>query len=509
MYRSMACLLPVLFLCAPCFGQDRGEYWHTNEELSGMCEERMVLGNKLPLPPPAQFVSFHSIKPSPYSYFPAGAARALIEHYEVVVDGEFFDLPKTSEKIPESLNPREELVGFRVREVYKGSLPDSIKVELNTDMLLVPGEGRSRYAKRQQLLHALSTEEARFRDRLDALQDSFDEGRMSQQLFESERDRLEALRMEKFRPYWEVSYETVFLIHGETFYDRGGYIKEDEGYLVGIDSIPGSTGMYRLAKPSSPSILYVDHSIYVSAALPPLGPTDIYRLSRPSLFPNIYWGETREDVVTALKSPEHFELARYFGAYDANDDEHCETLRSLIGPPIEATPKSMAMQLLDDHQLVAYGKFSSIPGITLEELRGLKSRDVRVRFNIQRLHKGEAVVSFEVELNSDMLNVPGEDESRYAKRQSIRDQNRLFALAAPRSDDFVPLSDREVSSWLGDTFYERGGVIHPNTSYVIGVNKTSDTGDGYLLGELPESPSRIYWGEEGDEILEELQSLTR
>ena len=475
-----------------------------------MCEERMVLGNKLPLPPPPGVVFLYPNKPSPYSYFPAGAARALTEHHEVVVVGEFFDLPKTSEKIPESLNPREELVGFRVREVYKGSLPDSIKVELNTDMLLVPGEGRSRYAKRQQLLHALSTEEARFRERLDALQDSFDAGKMSKQLFESERDRLEALRMEKFRPYWEVSYETVFLIHGETFYDRGGYIAENEKYLLGIDPIPASTGMYRLADPSSPSSTHVDHSIVnVGGALPPLGPTDIYRLSQPSSLPNIYWGETREDVVTALKSPQHFELARYFGAYDPNDDQHCEILRSLIGPRIEATPKSKAMQLLDDHQLVAYGEFSSIPGITLEELRGLKSKDVRVRFNIQRLHKGEAVVSFEVELNSDMLSAPGEDGSRYAKRQSIRDQNRLFVLAAPRSQDFAPLSDREVSSWLGDTFYERGGVIHPDRSYLIGVNKTSDAGDVYLLGELPESPSRIYWGEESDEILKELQSLTR
>ena len=86
MNRSMACLLAVLFLCAPCFGQDRGEYWHTNEELLGMCEERMVLGHKLPLPPYTQFVSLYPTKPSPYSYFPAGAARALTEHHEVVVE---------------------------------------------------------------------------------------------------------------------------------------------------------------------------------------------------------------------------------------------------------------------------------------------------------------------------------------------------------------------------------------------------------------------------------------
>ena len=499
--KRFSCVV-VIIICAPCYGQDRGRLGYTNEELMGMCTQRIERGILLPSPD-------YQVYAPPYS--PVAYARDLGEAFEIVVDGEFQDIPEKSGDGIEDLNPKDVLVRFKVMEVYKGSEAGSIGVSLNSDMLEFPGGEMSRYAARNEARRALRMQLQPAWEELDALRAAFDAGEISRHLFSSERRRLEELIRHKSRLHPEFSARLILRVHGETFYSRGGAIQENERYLVGFDRVPGETGVYRLEE----------------------DPED----------PNIFWGEQREDVILALRSPEDFRLATPYGAYDPTEDQDCETLRDLLGPSVEATPRDLAMELLDAHEVVAYGEFVEISDASPEELRRLESKEVRVQFRVQGLYIGDVADLIEVELNTDMLFVPGEDRSRYSKRQEMREQALAYltphlervremrrSVAIGNLDRQVyqderdrvmelqirygrksGLSDlmsaREVSSWLGDTFYERGGVIHPYRSYLIGVNKKSETEDVYLLGELPESPSRIYCGEESDLVLRELEEL--
>ena len=496
-------LLLALLFCAACYGQDRGRLGYTSEELLGMCAERIERGTRLPSP-----FNLHS-----FHYSPIGYASFLSQDFEIVVDGEFQDIPEANGAGPLGLNPKDLSVEFKVMKVYKGSAPDSIEVSLISDMLKFPGENISRFAKRREVIEDLNAQLQPIRDRLDALQASFDGGEVGEGAFRTEREKLLSLRADMTRPYRELSFRTLGQIHGETFYERGGAIRENERYVIGIEPISGNTGSYQLQED-------------------------------PAL-PNVFWGEQREDVITAWHSPEVFELATPYGSYDPNRDKHCEILRSLAGPPVEATAGNIATQLLDEYQLVAHGEVYAILEFTPWELRGLESKEVRVRFRIHELFKGVAAGSIDVALNSDMLSVPGEERSRYAERQDMRERalaymrphwdrvhmmsrsvdvgnvdrqvyederERVFKLRSQYEGE-SGVSDlrsyRKVSSWLGDTFYERDGVIQPLRSYLIGVNKTSGAENVYLLGELPESPSRIYWGEERDLVLRELEEMVR
>ena len=508
-------VLMALFLCAPCFGQDRGKVGYTHEELLGMCEERAAQ-SKFQSPSPLRSSTGDRVYPD--LYFPPDLARALPAVFEVVVDGEFFDLPAASGVDPESLNPRDETVGFRVMEVYKGQVPESIEVELNSDLLVFPGEDLSRLAKRQEAIDAADREHQLVSESLDALQASFNAGGMSKRLFDSERERLQGLRDLHRNKYFSYKrrYEGTGMYDPtalQSFFDMGFAIREHERYLIGMEPIPDRTGLYRMMG---------DH-----------------------LNPLFFWGEMREDVITALQSPEAFVRATPFGDYDPNNDLHCETLRDLLDPSVQATPKDLAVELLDTYEVVVYGEFHEISDASPEELRRLESEKARVQFRIHELFKGEAAGSIELELNSDMLSVPGQDMSRYAKRQDILEQYEAFlrphldrmdelkrSIAVGNTDHqiyqdelqrvieleirhaselgmFDFMSRRQVSSWLGDTFYERGGVIQPYRSYLIGVNKKSESEHVYLLGELPESPSRIYWGEESDLVLREMEEVVR
>ena len=116
-------------------------------------------------------------------------------------------------------------------------------------------------------------------------------------------------------------------------------------------------------------------------------------------------------------------MAIPFEAYNPNNDDLCAILRSLKGTLIRTTPRDLARHLLDNHQLVAVGEF---PDFTAEELERLASKSIQVRFRIRRLYQGEGAVSIMIELNSDILAIPGEVGSRYAKRQDLLDHSRAY-----------------------------------------------------------------------------------
>ena len=489
MHRTRLFLLTALLLAEVSFGQEMrqiGDY--TNGDLLALCEWRDAVGSDQHRPLDSQSG--------------IGSVRVLPEFYEVIVDGEFNELPEATVEELQYLTPRQTLVRFNVIDVLKGSAPESIFIELNTDMLLLPEETMSRYAKRERIVEAQYAKWYLISDQLVALRADFDAGAIDRKAFEEERSRLLVLRTET-RSVNPRTKSRAHLHALKTFYELDGAIRENEKYLMGIEPIPGAKNSFRLEE--------------LAATY------------------NIFWGQMREFALQALRAPERLSE---FGLYDPNSDEDCETLRRVIGPPLEATPRNLAIELLDKQQLVSVGEFYAIPEFTPVELRGLQSKDVRVRFRIQHLHKGEAVDSIKVKLNSDMLAVPGEDRSMHAKRHSFLEEfeayirphwdrveeikkaaaagevdlqaysaeiNRVYDLVSERTHSL--LSSRRVSSLVGDTFYDRGGVLHPNRSYLIGVNKVRGSKDVYSLGELPDSPSRIYWGQESDEVRGELKKL--
>ena len=466
----------------------------------------------------------------PYPYSPNGNVYKLTQDFEVVVDGEFISLSNALTDAADNLVPREVAVGFKVSRAYKGSTPAEITIHLNSDMLSFSDSDISNYAKRAQIVEEYGAVISPILDQKLELYMALGTGDISSQDFESEKSELMQLEdslvdtiqipglMHLNTKEWGSLYSEYIWtllpkihIHGENFHTRKGAIKEHESYLLGVNSIVGEPHTY-----------WLDESL-VSA----------------------FWGEEREDTLIAWDSPKYFALKTELGNYDPHDDDDCEKLHQLLGTPVEPTPDDKAKALLDEYEYVARGEFVDVPVPTAAELKTLKDGETQVRFSVHQIFKGDPTESIDVKINSDMLFVPGEDRSRYAKRQKIiehyvdamrphrqREQEVLGSFAAGAIDEQTweaeyarvsaleqqyglesgltdLLSGRQVSSWLGSTFYERGGRIEPTTNYLVGVNRTANGEPVYLLGELPESPSRIYWGAEQEEILRALDRLSR
>ena len=200
------------------------------------------------------------------------------------------------------------------------------------------------------------------------------------------------------------------------------------------------------------------------------------------------------------------------------------------------SPGRTASHLMEECDLIADGEFFAFPYSSPEALRTLRPEDVRIDFRIHRLYKGEASKSIEVRLISDMLAYPGEALSRYAKREIIherrredlrpvyrqirkleraykdgeitrqdfeKEDNRLTAIVLDRIDqDSLYSGSRSVGAIHGETFYDRGGAISPETSYLICVAKLTEGAGGYFLEEDPwDGAANIYWGEMRDYVL--------
>ena len=199
------------------------------------------------------------------------------------------------------------------------------------------------------------------------------------------------------------------------------------------------------------------------------------------------------------------------------------------GVPLEnflPLPRHLAFSLLRDYEFVADGEFFDIKA-TAQELRALKREDAVIRFRIHKLFKGIAKDLVNIQFTRDMLVFPGENTSRYLKREQILDlqakdlkpiREQLDALLksfeagvidraeyeaeSSRLENLVieridrdGLASGHVFSFVshGTTFYERDGAIRPGERYLIGVNRIPDAGNVYALDEVF-SNSRIHWG---------------
>lgn len=76
-------------------------------------------------------------------------ASFVLEHYEVVVVGEFPDIPDDVAGDITRQGENEVVIPFEVSALYKGYVPyDILQVRLAADMLRYPGENIARYSKR-------------------------------------------------------------------------------------------------------------------------------------------------------------------------------------------------------------------------------------------------------------------------------------------------------------------------------------------------------------------------
>ncbi len=466
----------------------------TNEELVGLCEQND---------------SEEVIRWARHlRFFDAPTrARVLQSAREVVVDGEFYGIPEAGPEELATLDRKPVSLKFRVLDVYKGEALESIEIRVMSDMLAFPGKNTSRYVERLEILESQGARLRPIVEQRKILNASFEAGEISQQSFESEHIRLFRQIEEVERDFMVSDWTVVRSLHREAFYDEGGVIREHERYLIGFPV--------------------------------QLTNNDSYEIQEEDAW--IYSGERREDVVAALKAPEEVRPLSPFRGYDPTNEQDCAKVRGMVGSAEPVPAESVAKDLLDRHQVVAYGEFIEFPEATQAELQTLSSKRVRLLFRIHTLYKGEAAEEMELTVNSDMLFVPGDGVSRHAKRAEVlrevrsrtaplaerrkqferlyktgeieyvafsEERERLTMLEHQTFRESGLLGDRQVYSLLRDSFYDRSGVINPFQGYLIGVNRKRNSAVGaYHLYELAHQPSRIYWGEEGDSVRRELESL--
>ena len=211
----------------------------------------------------AQKIAVH---PSHIIWSARTRASNLLEDYELVADGEFFALPNASRDDLSALNPENVLVRFRILDLYQGSVPDFVEIELINDMLIFPGEDVSRFTKRQEVLDAQIAERQVIRERLAILERAFEAGEIALLEYENETARLAVLDEQQIKESLATSTRQIGLVHGRTFHDRGGAIRPNERYLIGVNRILDRTHVYRLE----------EHTTH------------------------IFWGEMRDDLICAL-----------------------------------------------------------------------------------------------------------------------------------------------------------------------------------------------------------------
>ena len=493
MRKMTPSILIGLLLSGPSLAQDRGKMQFTNEELVGLCEQN----DSEEVIEWAGFLRFFN---------PRRSAQALVSGSLVVVDGEFYAIPEADEEELETLDRKDLMLNFRVMKVYNGWAPESIKIKANSDMLVFPGKNTSRYVER---LKIIESQRAQFRplwEREVALEALLKTGEISQETFEAKQLGLFELAEEVARDHKVTDLTEVGAIDAETFYEMGGLIRENERYVFGFPVQPSGDNTYE---------------IEVAGGY-------------------MYFGERREDVVGWLEAPEDYQPVSPFRGYDPTNEQDCARLRELVGPVEPALASDIAKDLLDNHQFVAYGEFVEFPEATQEELRTLIPVEDRLMFRVHSLYKGELTGMVELTVNSDMLLVPGKGVSRYEVRGEILKEVKLRStphverlaqiersleageldykaareemhrIGNLRHQIFLEtglLSGRRVYSFLGDSFYDRGGVIKPFHGFLIGVNEKTEYFGGYRLHDTPDQPSRIYWGSQSDNLRRELEHL--
>lgn len=71
--------------------------------------------------------------------------------------------------------------------------------------------------------------------------------------------------------------------------------------------------------------------------------------------------------------------------------------------------------------------------------------------------------------------------------------------------EIVSISSRSIVTHHFESFYDLGGAIEPNESYLLGLNRSRDNPDVLVLEEVPDIQN-IFWGRMGTDIVAALDS---
>lgn len=210
-------------------------------------------------------------EPAPGTWAVSSAERAgfLLDHYGIVVSGEFVGFPEDAAGDITKSGPREVVIPFAVSRAYKSYRRlDTIQVQLDADMLRYPGTDISRYNKRLDVRRRHAAWRARFDRQMAELREAQHNGLVTAREFRDKESELLAIHDAVVAEAVNIPVRRVVVLHGETFHDLGGAIKPDEQYLLGLDWSRGDPGVFVL----------------------PDVPGDR----------NIFWGPMRDEVVAAL-----------------------------------------------------------------------------------------------------------------------------------------------------------------------------------------------------------------
>lgn len=201
----------------------------------------------------------------------------------------------------------------------------------------------------------------------------------------------------------------------------------------------------------------------------------------------------------------------------------------------------LARNLLGHHELVVTGEFAPPVELGMDIASILRSREVDVDFTVRTVYKGNVRPGYvvRVRLLSDMLAFPGEDVSRFEKRRQLyrnkREELQLAVFEAEQlsraghgssaESDAHILEFEEVAAQLyaelqalrelggvrysefrthGSTFYQMGGAIEPNSTYVLAVNSIDGNPEYF---QLPvDGFGTVVWGELARDVRSELEA---
>lgn len=161
-------------------------------------------------------------------------AQGLLANYDVVAVGRFSQFPDSSNP----LQPEQVIVTFEPVQVFKGQIAESVavQVEMISDMLVFHGREQSRYVVRRQMFEESVAEREGLVQQAAALEQDYQAGEIALENYQHSRASLQE-REER----WLA--ESVVLLtarrvgpHGQSFYDAGGVISQDEEYLVALNT---------------------------------------------------------------------------------------------------------------------------------------------------------------------------------------------------------------------------------------------------------------------------------
>ena len=200
-----------------------------------------------------------SVEPQANSVPARALAASLQDRFELVADGEFFALPEPSSEDSGTPKREDAVVQFRIHTLFKGEAKEIVGIQLNTDMLILPGTNDSHYAEKRRIVDQRWKDLKPFWEQLRALDQSFESGEIDGEDYDKETRRLEEIgwkRIQRDGLAYRRPRVVYAPIHGTSFYDLGGAIAPKRRFLIGVNAEPERPDIYVLDETFSASSIY-------------------------------------------------------------------------------------------------------------------------------------------------------------------------------------------------------------------------------------------------------------